>query len=150
MLIDDKVIVKGADAWEVETGRLADIRVPPTLAGVLQARLDALQPAERETLQRAAVVGRTFWESAVETLGTVMLDQQRRSHETLTHLRGKELIFDHEIATFQNERNMSSAMRCSMMWPMKACCGGCGGSIMPRSPNGSRPAAVSAWPNTPG
>jgi class 3 adenylate cyclase/tetratricopeptide (TPR) repeat protein len=104
MLIEDKVIVKGADEWEVETTRLADIRVPPTLAGVLQARLDALQPGERETLQRAAVVGRTFWESAVDTLGTVLLDQHPPTHETLTHLRGKELIFDHEVATFQNEQ----------------------------------------------
>ncbi len=104
MLIEDKVIVKGADQWQVEIGRLAEIRVPPTLAGVLQARLDALGPGERETLQRAAVVGRTFWESAVETLGAVMLGGQAPAHETLAHLRGKELIFDHANTTFQNEQ----------------------------------------------
>jgi predicted ATPase len=104
MLIEDQVIVKGAEQWQVETGRLADIRVPPTLAGVLQARLDALGPGERETLQRAAVVGRTFWESAVETLGTARIEERPPAHEILSRLAGKELIFDHEVATFHNEQ----------------------------------------------
>ncbi|HEU5104076.1 MAG TPA: tetratricopeptide repeat protein, partial [Roseiflexaceae bacterium] len=69
MLIEDGVIVTGADRWHIESGRLAEARVPPTLTGVLQARLDALAPDERATLQQASVVGRVFWDAAVARLG---------------------------------------------------------------------------------
>ena len=43
--------------------------MPATLTGVLQARLDSLPAAERETLQRASVVGRLFWDAAVAYVG---------------------------------------------------------------------------------
>lgn len=43
--------------------------VPLTLTGLLQARLDQLSTAERQSLQRAAVIGRTFWDEAVAQLG---------------------------------------------------------------------------------
>jgi len=69
MLIEDGVIVAGDDRWRFEQARLAEARVPPTLTGVLQARLDALPPAERATLQQASVVGRVFWDAAVAHLG---------------------------------------------------------------------------------
>jgi class 3 adenylate cyclase/predicted ATPase len=69
MLIEDGVIVAGDDHWRVEHARLAEARVPPTLTGVLQARLEALPPAERATLQQASVVGRVFWDAAVARLG---------------------------------------------------------------------------------
>src|SRR5258708_24676749 len=69
MLIEDGVIVAGADRWRFEQARLAEARVPPTLTGVLQSRLDALPPAERATLQQASVVGRGFWDAAVARLG---------------------------------------------------------------------------------
>ena len=68
MLIEEGVIVKGEDAWRVAEGRLAEVRVPATLTGVLQARLDSLPEAERAALQRAAVVGRIFWGDAVAYL----------------------------------------------------------------------------------
>lgn len=68
MLIEDGVIVTGAGEWRVEPARLASARVPPTLTGVLQARLDALSPDERAVLQRASVVGRVFWDAAVDRL----------------------------------------------------------------------------------
>src|SRR5262249_59794524 len=64
MLIDQKVILPGPEQWRIEPEGLATARVPPTLMGVLQARLDGLQPVERLVLQRAAVVGRTFWDNA--------------------------------------------------------------------------------------
>jgi class 3 adenylate cyclase len=68
MLIDQKVIIPGPEHWRIEPEGLAAARVPPTLMGVLQARLDSLQPLERLVLQRAAVVGRAFWDTAVERL----------------------------------------------------------------------------------
>ena len=40
--------------------------LPDTVQGVLAARLDALKPLERQLVAHAAVLGRTFWESALE------------------------------------------------------------------------------------
>ena len=39
--------------------------MPPTLTGVLQARLDGLPAAERRALQLASVIGMTFWDAAL-------------------------------------------------------------------------------------
>lgn len=70
MLIDDGVITIAQDdaPWRIDTARLGALRVPDTLTGVLQARLDSLPTDERELLQRAAVVGRQFWDQAVAAL----------------------------------------------------------------------------------
>jgi tetratricopeptide (TPR) repeat protein len=68
MLIDDGVIVPGEDGWQLRMEQLVPDRVPPTLTGVLQARLDALTAAERDVLQRAAVVGEQFWDGTVAAL----------------------------------------------------------------------------------
>lgn len=65
MLIDDGVIETTGDDWAVTTEHLAALRVPATLTGVLQARLDRLPAAERAVLERAAVIGPVFWEAAV-------------------------------------------------------------------------------------
>ena len=42
--------------------------MPPTLTGVLQARLDGLPPAERLALQQASVIGLVFWDQALVAL----------------------------------------------------------------------------------
>ncbi len=68
MLIEDRVIHKGEDKWSVEVGRLSRLRVPPTLAGLLQARLDTLLYPERIALQRASVAGRVFYSGAIRAL----------------------------------------------------------------------------------
>jgi predicted ATPase len=66
MLVEDGVILKGEEDLAHRARRLAEIEVPPTLAGVLQARLDSLPPQERVTvLQQASVVGRQFWDRVV-------------------------------------------------------------------------------------
>jgi len=67
MLIDDHVIVPCAEQWWIDVSRLSAVRVPPTLAGLLQARLDRLSGRERALLQRASVLGRVFWADAVES-----------------------------------------------------------------------------------
>ncbi len=65
MLIEDGLIVKGEEEWRMVPSRLAGVHVPPTLIGVLQARLDRLPLEERTVLQQASVVGRLFWDRAV-------------------------------------------------------------------------------------
>src|SRR5688572_8420053 len=68
VLIEDGVIVKGEDIWQIVPQRLTQLRVPATLTGVLQARLDRLPTTENEVLERAAVIGRTFWDAAVAAM----------------------------------------------------------------------------------
>ena len=46
-----------------------EVTVPGTIAALLSARLDQLEPAERAVLQRGAVEGRVFHRGAVQALG---------------------------------------------------------------------------------
>ena len=48
MLIDDGVIVTDQERWYVSAEQLLELKVPSTLVGVLQARLDRLSPAEKK------------------------------------------------------------------------------------------------------
>jgi class 3 adenylate cyclase/tetratricopeptide (TPR) repeat protein len=104
MLIDQKVVVTDGDRWHVEPTRLATARVPPSLTGILQARLDSLTAGERLVLQRASVVGRVFWDGAVEHLNGAKEMPAPLTHgemlEALGGLRRKELIFHREASSF--------------------------------------------------
>ncbi|MGQ0604845.1 MAG: ATP-binding protein [Anaerolineales bacterium] len=103
MLIEDGVIEAGAEAWSVAMNRLAQARVPATLTGVLQARLDGLPMKERDTLQQASIVGRVFWENVVQRLRhpeAVVPEPPAYTEDRLKSLSGKELIFPHEESVF--------------------------------------------------
>ena len=106
VLIEDDVIVTGLEQWQVRAERLTEIRVSPTMVGVLQARLDRLRSAEREILQRASVVGQVFWNGAVvricESVGEYM--DQDTIRATLQTLCKKELIFRRDESTFAGEQ----------------------------------------------
>ncbi|MEY4750102.1 MAG: hypothetical protein RIQ60_2316 [Pseudomonadota bacterium] len=79
LLIDQDVIVTSdaaapvtdaplAAGWRFHAERLQALKVPPTLAGVLRARLDALPTEERRTAQLASVVGYRFWDASLTAL----------------------------------------------------------------------------------
>ena len=118
MLIDQKVIVPGTLEWSVDATRLGQVQVPPTLTGVLQARLDKLTPDEKTVLQRASIIGRVFWDGAVERLGEAQTGAIRRETEQLASgpsgaqavgevlesLRRKELIYRREASSFAGAR----------------------------------------------
>lgn len=95
LFIDEGVIQVGEEAWSVNLDRLAGVRVPPTLAGILQTRLDSLPPAERLVLQRAAVVGRYFWDRLVAAL-TEDPDEALQVNACLASLRQRELVYHRE------------------------------------------------------
>lgn len=69
-LIEERIILKSTPYWQIDTGRLISLSVPPTLTGLLQARLDALPKAAQEVLQCAAVIGPIFWSAAVEAVAS--------------------------------------------------------------------------------
>ena len=96
VLIDRGVIVRGEDQWRVKMERLSDLKVPATLTGLLQARLDSLNVNVRETLQQASVVGRIFWTPVVEHMRNPETREAEVSvpiADRLGTLRAKELIF---------------------------------------------------------
>ncbi len=102
VLIEDGVIVTSQDAWRIQECQFREVRVPPTLTGVLQARLDRLSSLERTALQQAAVIGRVFWDSAVVRMGE-MADQPLFAAETMIALEAlekRELIFRQKSSGF--------------------------------------------------
>jgi len=102
MLIDARVILPGEEQWLVEPSRLATVRVPPTLTEVLQARLDTLTIPERQVLQHASVLGRIFWDQAVQVMSETLT--ARDIQEALQGLLRKELIFERRPAVFKQTR----------------------------------------------
>jgi DNA-binding SARP family transcriptional activator len=58
-----------------------DLDVPPSVHGIIAARLDALSPAEKDLLQSAAVLGKVFWVGALASMsGTVRSEAEERLH----------------------------------------------------------------------
>jgi class 3 adenylate cyclase/tetratricopeptide (TPR) repeat protein len=110
MLIDDGAIltrpdVTRRDRWQVVPTRLLALHVPPTLTGVLQARIDGLSVQEKLALQRASVIGVIFWEQALAALDAAAAASlagliqrgmvQVREHASLTGHR--EFSFSHQL-----------------------------------------------------
>ena len=100
ILVDDGVIIRDEAniEWHVETLRLKNVRVPPTLAAVLEARLDRLPSMEKLILQQAAVVGRNFWDAVLRILyeGNFEIGNQ------LISLYDRELIFPLPTSAFSD------------------------------------------------
>ncbi len=94
VLIDDAVIQTGESAWVVQPVALDRLRVPDTLTGVVQARLDKLPESERQLLQQASIVGDEFWETAVRDVnraGRFPIDDAEIA-EVLQRLVDRELV----------------------------------------------------------
>ena len=64
MLVERGAIARRDGGW-VATEALSETSVPDSIHGVIAARLDLLEAAEREALRRCSVMGRVFWPSAV-------------------------------------------------------------------------------------
>ena len=76
-----------------EDGTTTTVELPDTVQGLLAARLDALEPFERQLVSHAAVLGRTFWESALEPAASAAGEELSSS---LTSLREKDILLPGE------------------------------------------------------
>ncbi|MFL6017057.1 MAG: ATP-binding protein [Gaiellaceae bacterium] len=73
--------------------------IPDTIQALIAARIDALPPAQKQLLQRASVIGRVFWQGAVETLAPE-LDVAA----LLDALVARELVVFEDRSTIAGER----------------------------------------------
>jgi class 3 adenylate cyclase/tetratricopeptide (TPR) repeat protein len=89
MLVDDGLLQTGDGRWKVAQD-LSHISIPPTIHALLTARLDRLDADERAVIERASIVGRTFWWAAVSALSPEELRPEIGGH--LQALMRKELI----------------------------------------------------------
>ncbi|WP_411277865.1 ATP-binding protein [Gaiella sp.] len=88
MLLDRGLLAREGDAYVVE-GDLEALAVPETLHALIAARLDGLEPAERQLLERAAVLGKTFSARGLSRLSQEPADDVER---ILTALVRKEVL----------------------------------------------------------
>jgi class 3 adenylate cyclase/tetratricopeptide (TPR) repeat protein len=100
MLVDTGVIQSAGEHWQLRSEGLHGLKVPPTLVGVLQATLDALDDDERRSLQQASVVGAQFWDEALAAI-----DPQ--ATEQLPGLSRRELALPQAESVFEGAREYS-------------------------------------------
>jgi class 3 adenylate cyclase len=97
MLQDRGVLVRGDGGW-VLAGDVVDL--PESLQGIIAARLDTLSAEEKGLLQDAAVVGKTAWIGAVNTLS----ERSTWEAEELLHsLERKQLVQRVRRSSIQGE-----------------------------------------------
>ena len=96
-LIDDGLIQVDGRRWTVQAERLDTLRLPTTLVGLLQARLDALPPAQRQAARQASVIGHVFWDDALQAL-----DDQ--APQALPALQRTAYVREHERSDFEGTR----------------------------------------------
>jgi class 3 adenylate cyclase/tetratricopeptide (TPR) repeat protein len=94
MLVDEGTIKIDPDHWSVVTDKLMSARVPQTLTGVLQARLDSLQPAEKLAMQQASVIGVVFWDQALAAIDA-------KATEALPGVTRRELVIPHRDTSLE-------------------------------------------------
>ena len=100
MLVEDGILVKEEPAWHIQPSRLSDLRIPSTLTGIIQARLDGLNKQERTILQQASIVGRVFWDAAVTYINQGQaLDKESIAHD-LVSLQSREMVFQRQPSAF--------------------------------------------------
>ncbi len=131
-LIDDGRIVHEEGRWRA-TSNVADVDIPDTVQGVLAARIDLLDAADKRILQRAAVVGRVFWPGPV---GRLLNGEAATLRETLDRLEDRELVLSRLGSSIAGEPEylFKHILTREVAY-----------ETLPRRERGSAHAAVAAW-----
>jgi class 3 adenylate cyclase/tetratricopeptide (TPR) repeat protein len=89
MLVDEGVLRRVNGGWQSDAD-LSQVSVPPTVSALVAARLDRLEPSERDLIGRASVVGKVFQRSAVVELSPP--ERREELGSRLMTLVRKELV----------------------------------------------------------
>ncbi|HST18029.1 MAG TPA: AAA family ATPase [Gaiellaceae bacterium] len=82
-------------------GAVESTELPDSVQGIIAARLDLLDPPEKQLLQNASVLGKVFWRGGIEALGTHATDelvQRLVRKEFLRRGRGSSIGGEQELA----------------------------------------------------
>ncbi len=104
-LIEEGAVDTSGERWQVNAEAVRALRVPTTLRGLLQARLDSLEVHDRGVVGAASVVGRVFWDQAVARLATTVPEPARRP--AFTRLAAREVIFERSTSMFSGSQEFS-------------------------------------------
>ncbi len=100
MLVEQGALEEHEGGWTA-TDLLATANVPDSIHGVIAARIDLLEAAERDALRRCSVMGRNFWPSAVGIDDDVLAGLGRRGivfEQAETSFSGRrEFAFKHAL-----------------------------------------------------
>jgi hypothetical protein len=99
MLVDQGVLRREDGGWR--GADLDSVSVPPSISALVAARLDHLEPPERDLIGRAAVVGKIFQRSAVAELSPP--ERREELGPRLMTLVRKELVRPDRSATVGDE-----------------------------------------------
>ncbi len=100
VLIEKGILVRRGNGWAA-TREVTAVDVPDSIGGVLRSRLDRLPQEEKKVIQRAAVVGRVFWQKAVSEL----MKQQVRDY--LVDLERRDFIHQRLRSLFEDDLEYS-------------------------------------------
>ena len=100
MLVDQGVLRQENGGWRAADD-LHTVSVPPSISALVAARLDHLEPLERDLIGRASVVGKIFQRSAVAELSPP--DRRDDLGPRLMTLVRKELVRPDRSATMGDE-----------------------------------------------
>jgi class 3 adenylate cyclase/tetratricopeptide (TPR) repeat protein len=98
MVIEEGFLVRGEHDWRLVRELAASL--PDTVQGVIASRIDLLPPAEKRAIQDASVVGRIFWQGALERLGT------GDPGHIINALVDKGLVWERYASVIESEREL--------------------------------------------
>jgi predicted ATPase/class 3 adenylate cyclase len=92
--VRDRGLLVTQDGWWTLTADVSLLNIPSTLRGMMMARMDRLSEQDRDVLQKAAVIGRSFTYRLLALLTGLddVLD------ESLARLKDAEFIVEHPLA----------------------------------------------------
>jgi len=68
LFLDNGTIDTSGEKWRIDPDRAAETELPISIEEAIEARIAALEPEERDVLEKGAVFGNVFWTSAVVAL----------------------------------------------------------------------------------
>jgi class 3 adenylate cyclase len=104
LLVEEGQIEQLDGRWRA-AGELAAASTPPTIQALIAARLDRLATGERAVIECAAVIGKSFWPSAVRELAPPEARDDVESH--LAALVRKQLLAAADGARFAGEEGLA-------------------------------------------